>query len=192
MKSLRPSLSFLPFVPAALASALTACGNPFALPPATRVNVVDSVTIFALTETDVGLPSAYDVVAQSRAFVELGEPFDFAYDIDGDGGAVIAPTGALGLVRSPGIQEVDSVSFDGITIAPIGGYNLDSALTVRIGTVFLVRSRASSLACTIGSVARYGKFRVIDLDPDLRSIRLETLIDTNCGYRGLEPGIPTQ
>jgi hypothetical protein len=32
---------------------------------------------------------------------------------------------------------------------------------------------------------------VLGVDPATRSIRLETLVDQNCGYRNLEPGLPT-
>jgi hypothetical protein len=38
---------------------------------------------------------------------------------------------------------------------------------------------------------RYGKFRVLDLNIEERSVTLELLVDVNCGYRGLEPGFPS-
>jgi hypothetical protein len=37
---------------------------------------------------------------------------------------------------------------------------------------------------------RYGKFQVLAIDPAQRTVTLEFLIDRNCGYRGLEPGLP--
>ena len=71
-------------------------------------------------------------------------------------------------------------------------YEIDSALLVTPGTVFLARSRSSSVLCSfLGSLARYGKFHVLDIDTGNRSVTLELLVDLNCGFRGLEPGIPT-
>ncbi|HXV86182.1 MAG TPA: hypothetical protein VD793_05770, partial [Gemmatimonadales bacterium] len=58
-------------------------------------------------------------------------------------------------------------------------------------TVFLARSRASFGGCLyLGSVPRYGKFRVVGIDLTVRSITLETLVNLNCGFKSLEAGLP--
>jgi hypothetical protein len=56
--------------------------------------------------------------------------------------------------------------------------------------VFVARSRVSSLYCVYVAVPRYGKFLVLSIDPTARSITMQALVDLNCGYRGLEPGLP--
>jgi hypothetical protein len=160
-----------------------ACDDPFALQPAVVPNFVDTVSVFALRGTPIGAPSGYDVAGRKVARTERGEPFDITYDIDSLGRSTISPQGALGLGRSSGILLSDK-AFTRIEEAPIDGYILDKAVVVSKDAVFVVRSRAfegsfagSGDDCPffIGALPRYGKFRVIN---------------ANCGYRGLEPGLP--
>jgi hypothetical protein len=42
----------------------------------------------------------------------------------------------------------------------------------------------------VGLVFYYGKAHVLAIDTLARRIDLEMLVDQNCGYRGLEPGLP--
>jgi hypothetical protein len=59
------------------------------------------------------------------------------------------------------------------------------------GTLFVIRSRSSNVQCAFsGGLPRYGKFHVLGVDLVARTVTLEMLVDLNCGYRGLEPGIP--
>ena len=180
-----------------LAAVATACDDPFQLQPAIVTNFVDTVTVFALQGTDINLPSGYDVAGRQLARTDRGEDFDFTFDIDGSEPKVF-PQGALGLDESAGIVLSDK-EFDEIDEAPTSGYATDSALVVGIDTIFVVRSRpfrGSGLGtgddCPffIGSLPRYGKFRVLALDMTARSITMEFLVNVNCGYRGLEPGLP--
>ncbi|MEX1051106.1 MAG: hypothetical protein WEC54_06095, partial [Gemmatimonadales bacterium] len=70
-------------------------------------------------------------------------------------------------------------------------FQRDTAVTVVVGTVLIGRSRASNVGCVVvGALPRYGKFRVLAVDIGTRALTLETLINTNCGYRDLEPGLP--
>ena len=55
------------------------------------------------------------------------------------------------------------------------------------GDVLIARSR---VACYLG-VPQYGKLHVLDFDDVLKTVRLEVLSDTNCGYKNLQPGTPT-
>lgn len=168
----------------------TACSDATGLLPPAFANVVDTVTLAALRDTPVPIPSAYDIVFASRARTDLGQPFDFAFDID-SAGPVIVPAGLLGFQMEAAWRR-SSREFAQITSAPTEDYTPDERLTVAVGDVFLVRSRNSSSGCVyLGSLPRYGKFRVLDLNVEERSITLETLVDVNCGYRGLEPGFPS-
>ncbi|MGD2136144.1 MAG: hypothetical protein PVF27_08290, partial [Gemmatimonadales bacterium] len=82
--------------------------------------------------------------------------------------------------------------FDSIIEAPAEGYEKDSVLTIAPGMTFLARSRAvSSLCGFLGALPRYGKFRVLEVDETARTVTFEHLVNLNCGYRQLEPGIPT-
>ncbi len=76
-----------------------------------------------------------------------------------------------------------------ITIAPGGGWVVDTSVTADSGAVVLARSRLT--VCPFGaSVFYYAKLHVLQVDTAARRIDFEILVDPNCGYRGLEPGVP--
>jgi hypothetical protein len=191
MRSISLSLLFFGLVVAGGTMASTACDNPLDVPAATDTNTVDTVTLYALRGTDLLLPSAYDVVGRVVAHTDRLEAFDFAVDITDDGKPLLYPAGALGLAKDPGVLVTTS-PFDSVLSAPLTGFVTDSVIPLAVQTVFVVRSRPNGLNCALaGTLPRYGKFRVITVDTTKRSITFEALIDANCGYRGLEPGLPT-
>src|SRR3970040_2545957 len=116
----------------ALGLALTAaCGDPFALPRANFANVVDTVSLYALSGTPVATPSGYHLQSRDPVRIDQGGTFDFAIDLDTAGRPVLLPTGALRLGRSSGVQ-VTTLPFDSIRLAPDRGFQLDSAVTVDV------------------------------------------------------------
>lgn len=189
------SFSRLAFAAAAMSAALIAagCDDPLALPPAIDGNFIDTVAVFALTGTPISAASGYDVVNRRPARTDRsGEPFDFAVDVDEAGEAQILTPRALGLGSGAAIQTSDR-AFAEILVAPLDDYEQDTTLTVQIDDIFIVRSRATTTNCVffLGQLPRYGKFRVLAVDLPERRITLEALVNINCGYRGLEPGLPT-
>lgn len=178
-----------PVAAAFVAALVAACSNSTALAPAQLENVVDTTTLSALTGTPISTPSGFDGVSGTPARTDLNAAFDFAVDFDAGGVLQLIPAGALGFAADGGILIVDR-AFGDILSAPTDGYVPDSILTAAEGTVFVLRSRATSQLCSAGNLPRYGKFQVLSLDPVARTVTLEFLIDLNCGYRGLEPGIP--
>ncbi len=168
------------------------CDNTLALPPATVPNIRDTVTLHALQGTPINTPSGFDVTLRLTARTDRqSDAFDIAFDIDDEDRALIFTTGALRLSVRSGIQMADR-AFGDIGIAPLEGYQLDSALVVGVDSVVIVRSRPSSLGCAffLGQLPRYGKLHVLDLNLETRQITLENLVNVNCGYRSLELGIP--
>lgn len=176
---------------AALAAALVltvACYTSTGLPAANFTNVVDTVSLYALDGTPLTAPSGYNMQSNSVLRTDRYTTFDFAFNITAAGQPVLLPTGALGLGRSSGIQ-VQTVGFDAVTLAPTSAYVDTSAVPVDSGTVAVAHSRAAS--CSYGAVVfYYGKIEVLAIDTVARRIDLQVLVDQNCGYRGLEPGIP--
>jgi hypothetical protein len=169
-------------------AAPAACSNPFELPPANLGTYVDSLTLWALTGTQISQPSAYDLLDGIVAYTDRTSLFDFAFDIRtdtlGDTTAVLLPRGAMGLYVDGGLQ-VTTVPFDSITIAPTGGYQDTAAVPLKVGTVVLAASRAKT--CNFGYIKPvYGKFEVKALDLVARSITFTFLADLNCGYRSLK------
>jgi len=55
-----------------------------------------------------------------------------------------------------------------------------------VGDRFVVRSR---IVCNIG-VPKYGKLEVTNFDPVGKTVTFRVLINENCGFKGLEPGLP--
>src|SRR3972149_1301669 len=81
---------------AALAVAASACGDPFGQ-DATVENPVDTVVLYPLRDTPIRLPSAYNMLQPAGAQAvrtDTTSQFDFAFDIDTTGQAVVYPAGA--------------------------------------------------------------------------------------------------
>lgn len=180
------TLSLL-FVALALAAA---CGNPVGLPPPAVPNRVDSlISLYALSRTPISSPSAY--IISFRQVVRTDQSlqgFDFAFDIDSTGRPLLLPTAALKLAKGSGIQ-LTLHPFDSVTVAPSGGYNTDSATVVDSNSVVILHSRP--LVCSFGITSiYYAKLHVVTIDTTARRIDFQILNNVNCGYRGLEPGLP--
>jgi hypothetical protein len=172
-------------------SAAAACSNNDNLPDPTDENAVDTVTVGSLTDTPITTASGFSV-SLGAIRTDLSPDFDFAYDIQGDpatGTSVILPRAALGIVSGssaePGVMR-RSEAFDDIEAAPSNGYVTEEAVPVALGERYIVRSR---VVCNIG-VPLYAKVEIIGLENN--SLILKVLANTNCGYRGLEPGFPNR
>jgi hypothetical protein len=170
-------------------SALAACSDNDNLPDPTEANFVDTVTVGSLTDTPITTASGF-AVGIGPIRTDLDPNFDFAYDIQGDpatGTSVFLPRASLGIVSGssaePGLMRQDE-TFDEIEVAPSNGYVTEEAVTVALGERYIVRSRVT---CGVG-VPRYAKVEIIGLENN--SVVLKVLANENCGYRGLEPGLP--
>jgi hypothetical protein len=173
-----------------LALGLGACSDSNGLPDATLPNVERTETLYSLVGTPVATPSAYALEGARRVRTDQTDAFDFAYSLQLDGSHVFLPRAALGLDPdnsvNPGFQ-IRSESFDAITVAPSNGYVSDVAVPIAVGERYVVRSR---ITCGIG-VPKYGKLEVLSFDDAARTVTFRILVDDNCGFKGLEPGLPT-
>ena len=173
-----------------LALAAAACGDPFGLPRASAANVVDTVWLYALSGTPVATPSGYRMQFRQSVLVQDGGTFDFAMDLDSATRPVLLPTGALKLGRGSGAQ-ITTLPFDSIRVAPGGGFQLDSGVTLDPAERAIVHSVDAT--CSFGITALYyAKLQILAVDTAGRRIQFRILVDTNCGYRGLEPGLPSR
>jgi len=173
-----------------LALLVVACNDTSNLPAPFFTNVVDTVSLFALRGTDVRLPSAFALDGAHTVRMDQTTALDFAFDFDSLGAPALFPTGAINLGQLSGLQQ-STTAFDAIKLAPTGSYVFDKPLALDTGTVVLVRSRP--ILCLFGTtVSLYAKLRVLVVDSTARRLDMEALVDQNCGYRGLEPGLPKQ
>jgi len=199
-----PSLRGATLVTVLIAMLVAACGDPLGLPQAANPNTVDTVRLFALSGTPVATPSGFRFFRAAIPSVAVPQPvrtdqssdYDFAFEIDTTGRALLLPTAALRLGPSSGGQ-LSTLPFDSIRLAPDRNYELDSALVLDVGSVAILQSRLTTCGFGIGAVYHYyAKLRVLTIDlttdPGGRYIDLEILVDTNCGYRGLELGLPSR
>jgi len=176
----------------ALACGLSAaCGNPTGL-AAYISNRDTTASLYALSGTPVSLPSGYSIPARQPVRTDAATSFDFAFDIDTAGRALLLPTGALKLGQGSGLQ-ISTQKFDSIKYAPTGNYILDSAVVVHDSTVIIVHS--TLVTCSFGvATYYYAKLLVLAIDttsgPTGRRIDFKILPDLNCGFRGLEEGLP--
>lgn len=173
------------------ALAVAACGNPNDLPNARISNVVDTATIAALTGTDIALPSAFSVSLGQPVRTDLSAEFDFAFDIR-SGTPVLLPRAALNFPSngqlSPGLLLTE-LAFDAITLAASNGFATRDTIAIVAGDRFYARSR---VVCSSLGVPLYGKLEILSVDPAARSLTFKFLVNENCGYVGLAPGVPEE
>jgi hypothetical protein len=176
---------------AVVSGIVSACDDTLALPDATIPNVIDTVSVFALEGTPVTAPSGYSISDGRPVRTDQRSDFDFAFNFGPGDVPWLLPPGALGLAQDlslePGILE-PSNDFDDIRIAQLNGYRTSDTVTVSIGQTLLARSR---IACALG-VPVYMKLRIVAFDLAERSLTFEALANRNCGYRGLQPGLPDE
>lgn len=166
------------------------CGNSTGLPSPLFTNVLDTVSLYALRGTALQLPSAYALFDTALVRTDQSIALDFAFDFDSTGAPALYPTGALSLGTGSGLQTT-TTQFAAITLAPTGGYVFDKPAVLDTGTVLYVASRP--MTCTFGStVSLYAKLRVLAVDTAAKRLDFEILVDQNCGYRSLAPGLPKQ
>jgi hypothetical protein len=172
-----------------LLGAATACSDPNSLADPTVKNYVATSTLYALSGTPLTTPSAFSIPLPGTVLVQTTSAFDFAYEVTDAGQPVFLPLRVLGLSTkravNPGFIRT-AKAFSSISEAPSNGYVTNDSIAVAVDDVFIGRSR---LACSIG-VPVYAKFHILGLDPVARSVTFEWLVDNNCGYRGLTPGLP--
>ena len=161
------------------------------LPEAINLNTVDTVTLYALDGTPVNTRSAYNIVGRASVRTDLSSNFDFAFNIDTAGRALLLPAGALEMGTEAGFQGTTGITFTELRLAPGGNYASGEGFPIIPGDVVAARSRFISCPA-VGNLPYYAKIGVIAIDPNQRRITFEILTNANCGYRSLEPGRPTQ
>jgi hypothetical protein len=183
-----------------LVVALAACGTDAQLPPAGRAVTQQQITLYALTGTSVLTPSAYSMSLELEVRTDQTSDFDFAFDIGidsvlgvgttGDTVAVLMPRGALGLTADGGLQR-STLDFDSIVAAPLNGYERLNPLVVTQGSVLIAASRLLQCTYQIIRPRAMAKLVVDQLDLVQRRAVIRLVIDPNCGYLSLQPGIPS-
>ena len=182
---------------AGLLISAAACGDTTSsLQPATSENVSRMFTAYAMTGSSNSLPAGYQFSTESLVRPQLlttgAVNFDVAFDIGADGTVSILPAKKV-VPQAPvtsapvGFLKLTAV-YDQLALAPDKGYVDDSTHTVAVGEALLVRVVGAS--CYYGE-PYYAKLGIDSIDVTRRRIVFRSLINRNCGYRSLAPGVPT-
>ena len=180
----------------ASAAILTACDDPDLL-RASLPTVEDVYTVFALTGTPAAYPSGINTYVRAAVRVDGSGNFDVAFDIDNQGRAILYPVqkivSSLSSTRRVGLRKVAG-PFDSVTVAPTGTY-ADSVIVASEGDIVVVQSirNGSGDACQFDiSPYIYTKMLVDSIAADTRTIKVQAVLDPNCGFRSFESGIPSR
>ncbi len=179
---------------AAFVAVAGACSDPNALADPTTSNVVDTVTLWSLTQGPLTAPTAYSISARNGVRTwEVGSQFEFAFEETAGGAPAFLPTDVLGLLGDgavkPGLKRpAAGTTFAQLTKAPSNGYIVSDTVPIAVGDLFYIRTTVST--CSILSVPLYGKLEVLAIDPVAHTVTIQVLANQNCGYRSLNPGLP--
>lgn len=175
---------------------VSACTNPLHIQASAAVTI-DTLTVSALSGTSPSLASAVDVFTRQPVLVDGGAQFDVAFDILSANQVRIVPVKlvvtSISGVRLVGLKPVPG-KFDSLLIAPAGTYEQDSSLTVGPGDLVVVQTTRALPGefCQFAiSPYLYAKLSVISIDTTARTIQFQLGADPNCGFRSLQPGLPT-
>jgi hypothetical protein len=176
------------------ALAAVGCGNPTKQPAAIAV-AYDTLTAYALNQATPYEPTAF-YMATNELVVPAGTGgFDIAFNLDNIGNVIVYPAKliltASGAPNTVGLQLM-FVSFNSITIAQHSGYEFNDSLVVAPHETFEVVSQ-NLTACTAVSITSqellYGKFIIDSINPDSGQIFFRAVVDPNCDYDTLVPGV---
>jgi hypothetical protein len=164
------------------------CSDNNGLADPTNQNVVDTVSLGAIEGTSIQTPSGFSITV-GAVRTDQTSNFEFAYNIEASGRRVFLPRRVLGIASTSGVEpglQATSTAFDEIEVAPSNGYVTDSAVAIEVGQRWFVRSRVDNV-CSIG-VPQYAKLEILSFADS--TVTFQVLADNNCGYKGLEPGLP--
>lgn len=189
------STRFLRVALVALVPCAVACGDP-TLAKATFTSGLATSTLYALTGAPAVVPTALSFLMGPSHATSAFE-FDVAVDLDASNRTVVLPVrtlgGALaGTLKRVGLQVVPG-SFESVLEVPATGYDTLGVKTIAPGVVLAVElqdSRAcfSSFNLTVvTSQIIYAKLVVDSVDAATRRIFTRSVVDPNCGYRGVVP-----
>ena len=169
-----------------------ACDDPFA-PRATTQVRTDSFVVYAVTQTPINAPAAFNIVFFTTLRLEPTYGFDLVFDINQEGKVVLIPVklvgGAVTSGRQVGLQKITG-AYEDVTRAPTGGYQYDSTLALATNEAALVELRTD--ACQFQTSQNvYAKLQIKAIDPASRTIVFRITYDPNCGFRSFLPGVPT-
>jgi hypothetical protein len=182
-----------------LVGGTVACGDPLEF-KASFDTVESTVTVHALNGVPISYTAAVLLAPTPIGVRPAGDyTFDMAVDFDAAGSAllypldVIAQPGVISITRTVGLQKLSGVTYADLQRAPSSGYTYGEAVPIAVGDVFAVQSNGHPFcASSFISPSIFAKLTVEALDPAARTATFKIRSDPNCGFRGLQTGLPTR
>lgn len=172
-------------------SLVAACDDPFKV-RAQFENVSQPFAVHALSGSQLAFATAINLTVKSVTRVDGAFAFDVAFDLDARGDVVLLPVNVVGQnpagSRRVGIHK-PNVSYESVSEAPRGGYVVDSVTVVRRGEAAVIQAQVSACALSLTPFL-HAKIVVDSIDTGTRLMFGRILINQNCGFRSLAPGLP--
>ena len=173
---------------AALTVGLAACGDdPFAF---NWDPTPDTVLLYSLARPELNLVSAFAFFQRTEVRVEAagstGE-WDAAVDTR-DGRIVLLPPGALGVIGTARVTELENIALEDVRRAPEDTlvYTADQPVPVSLGNVYVIKTNRS--AGSFGtSCIYYAKMAPVEIDPTAGILRFEFVTNPVCNSQDLVP-----
>lgn len=184
---------------ALLCSGTAACSDPLAL-TASFETIESTLQVHALNGSNLAYPAAVLIAPTPLAVRPANDyAFDFAVDFDASGTALFYPVdkvaqlGAIASARNVGVQKVTGTAFADLARAPGSGYVYSEVTPIAVGDILVVQSNVHPF-CTGNylSTTIFAKVGVVAIDPLARTAQVLVRTDPNCGFRGLESGLPSR
>ena len=181
-----------------LVAGLAACSDPLEL-KASFDTAESTVTVHALNGTPLAYTAAILLLPAPTGVRPANDYlFDFAIDFDAGGAALLYPLdaiaqpGVISLARRVGVQKM-SVAYADLQRAPSSGYTYGEAVPIAVGDVGAIQSNGHPFCeNSFVSSSIFAKFQVEALDAAARTARVKIRVDPNCGFRGLQSGLPAR
>lgn len=173
---------------AAFSVGLAACGDdPFAF---NWDPTPDTVVLYSLARPELNLVSAFAFFERNEVRIEAagstGE-WDAAVDTR-DGNIVLLPPGALGVIGTARVTELENIALEDVRRAPEDTlvYSIDQPVPVRMGNVYVIKTNRS--AGSFGSTCiYYAKMAPVEIDPVGGTLRFEYITNPVCNSQDLVP-----
>ena len=191
-----PRRRLVAFACALLVATGAACDDPLRIQPGGET-VLDTLTVYSLSGTRPEFPAALwrpgGGLGLEPTRIDGTFDFDVAFDLGEGGQVTLYPVGMIGgsfvSNRRVGIQTATG-TYEAVERAPTNGYQFDTATVVTAGQTAIVQIN-DPIACQFSfSPFVYAKLVVDSVDVARRAIHVRTLLDPNCGFRDLKPGLP--
>jgi hypothetical protein len=173
---------------AAVAVGVTACGDdPFAF---NWSDVPDTVLLYSLARPELNLESGFAFRSGARIRVEAPGAtgtWDAAVGTL-DGQIVLLPPGALNVVSTARIAEIEGLALEDVREAPGDTmvYVADEPVPVRHGVIYVVKTNRST--GSFGSrCVYYAKMEAVDIDPAGGTLRFRYVTNPVCNSLDLVP-----